>query len=268
MEGRMKSGYVGSGPRGKRSRLQKAQEYEAWLRSEEGEEVTYKKSLNVQTYVDIRALASLDRFLCDNGIVVRTISEILRELIQMTMVTIREEGVELETSVEAAAMYLEQRGFSMAQYEGSDKQRKRLGLALQAESYAYSFRKGTREVVTDTGGNPYYDLRNKELTLIGARELAERGYDWDRDVGDAQGSKLPPRVLEDLKKGKLPVAIGPAIKEDGSVGEFYIPPVPEMPLDRQETPEEACIRRDAEWARDQAIMKRDSYLRNKEKENA
>jgi len=244
-------------------RMKRGSAYEAWLRSMAGEEAAYKCTLNAQTYIDIRALATIDKFLCRHGISVRSTSEALREVVNMALATVQMEGEDVEDSVEAALEYLTARGFSTQQFLGTQRrQGKVLATALQAEAYARDIRGTVAPVVPtarwdirDGGDNPL--MFGNKITIDTLQQLGKLGYAEDGEFDD-EGNGLPDGVMELIRKGKLP----PSAKEwkdrqNTCIGTTQLAKdiqVPQAPLDRPETLEEAQARREAEAAREKAAM--------------
>jgi len=241
-------------------RRNKRAEYEQWLQSAVGEREVNRKSLNAQTYIDVRALASIDMFLVAKGIRTRTISETLREVINMALVTIEMEGEEIFTSVEEAVDYLTRRGFSMAQFANpSNAQFRRIRTALQAEAYAQDRRRGTASVLEGEyrPKNILWDAQSGMLMNSTIQALLDRGYRWT----DAMyGTDLPPGVLEGIKRGQLPPPVNvkdttQEIRDDTTPQESGPICVKEAaPEDRSETIEEAIQRRTREAKAQRAAM--------------
>jgi hypothetical protein len=108
---------------------------EEWLQREEGQDEVAKTTLNAQTWVDIRAMALIDKFLRVHGIEVARMSELLREVVRMAVTTAQLDGIRIDLDIERSIEYLASKGYSMQQYTSGRQPKRNISLAMQAQAY-------------------------------------------------------------------------------------------------------------------------------------
>lgn len=101
-----------------------------WLATT-GREKAMGNTFNAQTNVDIRAVATIDKFFKLHGILVRGTSELMRECVKMILKAALASEIEPITDIEEAIDYLYNAGYSTRQFDTYKKSR--LATALRAE---------------------------------------------------------------------------------------------------------------------------------------
>jgi hypothetical protein len=101
--------------------------------SGEGYDRVMEGTFNAQTNIDVRVVATVDRYLEALGVMPRGISEFLKICLQGLLTEATNAGIEPIADVEEALVQLRSRGYRLDQFDGRKKGR--LGMALHAQEH-------------------------------------------------------------------------------------------------------------------------------------
>jgi hypothetical protein len=206
-------------------------------------------SSSVEARVKPTTLATLAMWFEAKGQPARTKSELVRMGLEvLEEYLIANDQVPRIASTEEALMTLASMGFDGLN-RNSRGTRALMQQLQREEKYGMGLEARGIDTAMPINANQYYDPPTGMLYFSTIAKLTEMGYigntAWD---GNDKGVGLPKEAWDALKANRLPRPCPVRVQE------VELPIVPQAPLDRPETLEEAQARREAEAAREKMAM--------------